>query len=154
MVLQQIRTKAFMPDSTRSGMMEAFSLSVEQQAKPLNKGIRTSLLLTRNPAPMVVIPIASQGQGGPVVAPRILDFDVTMYRNIQAKLYTIVAVGGASSFSCGICISADYEQIEASVTKACLPSFAPMSIQRTFGQPHRVLWSCTHKCALVFLGYS
>ena len=58
---------------------------------------------------------SAKEQNDPIVAPRIWDPDVTMYRNIKSKVVLhIVAVGGANSFSCGIRISSDYEQIEAS----------------------------------------
>ena len=53
-------------------------------------------------------------QNDPHVAPRAWDPDLTMYRNIKSKVVHVVAEGGASSFSCGIRITSDYEQIEAS----------------------------------------
>ena len=48
----------------------------------------------------------------PIAAPRNWDPDVVMYRNIKSQIVHIVAVGGAESFSCGVRISDDYEQVE------------------------------------------
>lgn len=50
----------------------------------------------------------------PVVAPRTWDPEVTIYRNIRSQIVHIVAVGGAESFSCGVRISSDFEQITES----------------------------------------
>lgn len=37
-----------------------------------------------------------------------------MYRNIKSRVVHVVAVGGAESFSCGVRISDDFEQIDSS----------------------------------------
>ena len=53
-------------------------------------------------------------QNDPHVAPCAWDPDLIMYRNIKSKVVHVIADGGASSFSCGVRITQDYEQIEAS----------------------------------------
>ena len=47
----------------------------------------------------------------PVVAPRKWDPDLLMYRNIKSKIVHVVAAGGADSFSCGVKITSDFEEI-------------------------------------------
>ena len=47
----------------------------------------------------------------PVTQPRRWDPDVTMYKNKKSLIVHVAAVGGAHSFSCGIRISDDFEEI-------------------------------------------
>ena len=49
-----------------------------------------------------------------VAAPRQWDPDTTMYQNRKSKIVHVVASGGAASFSCGIQITSDYQEITES----------------------------------------
>ena len=126
--ITQIRTKAFRPDATRSGMLGA-----PQREDPLVQYSHESATQdevgvdSRNPPETGEISSSdtdssssedSAGSGieqnDPHVAPRAWDPDLTMYRNIKSKVVHVVAEGGASSFSCGLRITSNYEHIEAS----------------------------------------
>jgi len=49
-----------------------------------------------------------------IAAPRSWDPDITMYRNKKSKVVHVAAVGGTQSFSCGIKINDDFEEISES----------------------------------------
>lgn len=118
LVLQQIRTKAFVPDSTRSGMIQQ-----PEQEDPL-EAFRAS------PEAIEAIQDESSSDdtsddtdssdsdqadaADAVVAPRSWDPDTVMFRNKKSKIVHVVAVGGAPTFSCGIKITEDFEKISES----------------------------------------
>ena len=125
LVLQQIRTRAFSPDSTRSGMM-----GPETVADPKSS---FNFVLNQSPDQTSVVASSdsessstsdgpdddkSASEAGdshdPVIARRQWAPDVLMYRNVKSRIVHVVAVGGAETFSCGVRISDDFEQVESS----------------------------------------
>ena len=121
LVLQQIRTKAFSPDSTRSGMIKGssvedpkstFSVPAREESdhEVSSDGSSSSTDADRSDASE---PYEAEGHD-PVVAPKTWDPDYDMYRNVKSKIVHISAHGGAEIFSCGVKITSDYELIRSS----------------------------------------
>ena len=121
LVLQQIRTKAFSPDSTRSGMIKSSSVedpksnfsvpAREEENQELSS--ESSSSTTDADGSEASEPEETEAQD-PVVAPRSWDPDYDMYRNVKSKIVHITAHGGAEIFSCGVRITSDYELIHSS----------------------------------------
>ena len=127
LVLQQIRTRAFSPDSTRSGMIgsetvadprASFSCALETNQSPDQTavGVSSDSESSSSSSPSDGEDSASEAGDNPdpVIAPRQRAPDVLMYRNIKSRVVHVVAVGGAESFSCGVRISDDFEQVDSS----------------------------------------
>ena len=127
LVLQQIRTRAFSPDSTRSGMIgsetvadpkASFSCVLETNQSPDQTavGVSSDSESSSSSSPSDGEDSASEAGDNPdpVIAPRQWAPDVLMYRNIKSRVVHVVAVGGAESFSCGVRISDDFEQVDSS----------------------------------------
>ena len=125
LVLQQVRTKAFSPDSTRSGMMSSAivpdpkcSFTVDPTPGPEasevspNSGDSSSDSQSSDDSSDHE-PEAEQ-QNDPIAAPRAWDPDVVMYRNIRTQVVHVSAVGGSEVFSCGVRITPDFEQVDES----------------------------------------
>ena len=118
LVLQQIRTKAFVPDSTRSGMIqepERNDPSDTFRAPP-----ETEEAVPESSSSDDMSDESDSSDSGDadatdaVVAPKTWDPDTIMFRNKKSKVVHVVAVGGAQTFSCGIKITGDFEKIAES----------------------------------------
>ena len=119
LVLQQIRTKAFVPDSTRSGMIQEPKLAdpsesfrhtdevVGQDNEESSSSDDTSD--DSDSSGSIIADVHDQ-----VAAPQSWDPDITMYRNKKSKIVHVAAAGGTQSFSCGIKINDDFEEIAES----------------------------------------
>ena len=126
-VLQQIRTRSFLPDATRSGMLKqaevadpsmTFKSSALDDKHVAEDSGEASSESSSDSTHDAEDPADSDQElpenPDPISAPREWDPDTVMYRNKKSKIVHIVAVGGAPSFSCGIQISDDYEEIAES----------------------------------------
>ena len=118
LVLQQIRTKAFVPDATRSGMiqpperedpLEKFAVPEEQKEITPDDSSSEDTSDDSDSSDSVEADALDT-----VAAPRSWDPDTVMYRNKKSKIVHVVAVGGAQTFSCGIRIGEDFEKISDS----------------------------------------
>lgn len=118
LVLQQIRTKAFVPDSTRSGMIqrpeledpsETFKAPADPKETSPDESSSEDTSDDSDSSESV-----QADSHDVVVAPRSWDPDTIMYRNEKSKIVHVVAVGGAQTFSCGIRIGDDFEKISES----------------------------------------
>lgn len=127
LVLQQIRTKGFSPDSTRSGMVGTSSIADPQATFKIDKSMELQSTAMDDDAQDDSDSSStsdsseddktdSDAERGldPVSAPREWDPDFEMFRNRKSKIVHIVAVEGAESFSCGVRISSDFEKISHS----------------------------------------
>ena len=121
LVLQQIRTRAFSPDATRSGMIKdssiedpksVFSVPARQEQGPEISSESSSSSTDSNGSNASESEEAAEHD--PIAAPRSWDPDYDMYRNLKSKIVHITAYGGADAFSCGVRISSDYELIHSS----------------------------------------
>ena len=125
LVLQQVRTKAFSPDSTRSGMMSSAivpdpkcSFTVDPTPGPEasevspNSGDSSSDSESSDDSSDHE-PEAEQ-QNDPIAAPRAWDPDVVMYRNIRTQVVHVVVGGCVESLLCGVKITQDFEQVDES----------------------------------------
>ena len=125
-VLQQIRTRAFVPDATRSGMMQTSEVTdpIEnfQGTQPDDRALEgtenneDSDLTSESD---VQGPSTSSDEDDldcvdSMSAPRQWAPDTTMYQNCKSKVVHVVAKGGAPSFSCGVQITSEYKEIAES----------------------------------------
>jgi len=124
-VLQQIRTRAFVPDATRSGMLQnaevadpvdTFQGSTSIQEPETSGQDEASESSSESDSEESSTSSDEDDVGGldAVAAPRQWDPDTTMYQNRKSKIVHVVASGGAASFSCGIQITSDYQEITES----------------------------------------
>lgn len=127
LVLQQIRTKAFVPDATRSGMVgpaevsdpkTTFVLDPTDKSEPISRedvqnGTSSSSSSSSESSDESESDHGMPDSVDPVVAPRTWDPDLLMYKNIKSKIVHVVAAGGADTFSCGVRITSDFEEITA-----------------------------------------
>ena len=121
LVLQQIRTKAFSPDSTRSGMIKGssvedpkstFSVPAREES---DREVSSDSSSSSTDADKSDASEPDEAEGhDPVAAPKTWDPDYDMYRNVKSKIVHITAHGGAEIFSCGVKITSDYEFIHSS----------------------------------------
>ena len=121
LVLQQIRTRSFSPDSTRSGMIKGSSVedpkttfsvpAREEEDQEVSSDSSSST--TDADRSNASEPEETEGHD-PVVAHKSWDPDYDMYRNMKSKIVHITAHGGAEIFSCGVKITSDYELIRSS----------------------------------------
>ena len=121
LVRQQIRTRAFSPDATRSGMIKdsliedpksVFSVpAIPDQGHEVSSESSSS---TTDSDKSDASEPEEAIEHDPVVAPKTWDPDYDMYRNLKSKIVHITAHGGADIFSCGVKISSDYELIQSS----------------------------------------
>ena len=110
LVLQQIRTRAFSPDATRSGMIKG-SLVEDPKSTfsvPAQPDSDHEVSSDHRCQQVQCIRARRSRRARP---PRP-DYD--MYRNVKSKVVHISAHGGAEIFSCGVKISSDYELIHSS----------------------------------------
>ena len=125
LVLQQIRTRAFSPDATRSGMMSTqvvqdpiWNYAVPESAHEDQAGIslpESNEMSSSSSSESSSTEEEVDSRGlvvDPVSQPRTWDPDTEMYRNKKSLVVHVIAVGGADSFSCGIKVSPDYEKIQ------------------------------------------
>lgn len=125
-VLQQIRTKAFSPDATRSGMIgssliadprNSFEMPLDtsesKQRKASEDSSSDSSSSSKDDSDKESSTDADDNFD-PVAAPRNWGPDLVMYRNIKSQIVHVVAVGETDSFSCGVRISDDYEKVSES----------------------------------------
>ena len=125
-VLQQIRTRAFVPDATRSGMMQTSEVTdpIEnfQGTQPDDRALEST---ENNEDSDLTSESDVQGPGtssdeddldcvDSMSAPRQWAPDTTMYQNCKSKVVHVVAKGGAPSFSCGVQITSEYKEIAES----------------------------------------
>jgi len=125
-VLQQIRTRAFVPDATRSGMMQTSEVTdpIEnfQGTQPDDRALEGT---ENNEDSDLTSESDVQGPGtssdeddldcvDSMSAPRQWAPDTTMYQNCKSKVVHVVAKGGAPSFSCGVQITSGYKEIAES----------------------------------------
>jgi hypothetical protein len=127
LVLQQIRTKAFSPDATRSGMLSSAIVpdpksffqvdsapdpkaseeaDEESQSSETSSDSEESEGTDHEPD--------AEFQQDPVMAPRAWDSDVVMYRNLRTQVVHVVAGGCVDSLLCGVKITQDFEQVDES----------------------------------------
>ena len=118
LVLQRIRTKAFVPDATRSGMVgpaETIDPSESFTAPALPaEGSSEGSSSEGSSDESSSSESAHADLNDEVVAPKTWDPDTIMYRNRRSKIVHVVASGGAESFSCGVRITDDFEKIAES----------------------------------------
>lgn len=126
LVMQQIRTKAFSPDATRSGMMSSaimpdpkstFQVDPPQEPEasgnvsPSSEDSSSDSDASDNSTDHE---LETETINDPIVAPRTWDPELVMYRNVRTQVGHVSAVGGAEVFSCGVRITSDFEQVDES----------------------------------------
>jgi len=119
LVLQQIRTKAFVPDSTRSGMIQQPQLddpseTFQAPKEPGEEACEDSSSSEDTSDDSDSSDSVDADVQDVVVAPSSWDPDITMFRNKKSKVVHVAAVGGTTTFSCGIKINDDFEEISES----------------------------------------
>ena len=116
LVLQQIRTKAFVPDATRSGMVgtpgaddpkDTYRAKLQDADADSESSSSDDTSDASGSSDASVEPEVHDE----VSAPRRWDPDIDMYRNKKRQIVHVVASGGAENFSCGVKISEDFEMI-------------------------------------------
>ena len=125
-VLQQIRTRTFVPDATRSGMMQASEVTDPLESfhdSRLHDQVLENGELDEESELTSESDVQGPGTSSDeddldcfdsMAAPRQWAPDTTMYQNRKSKVVHVVAQGGAPSFSCGVQITSDYREIAES----------------------------------------
>ena len=126
-MLQQIRTKAFSPDATRSGMLSSAIVpdpksffqvdfapnpKASEEADEESRSSETSS--DSEASDGTDHELAADSQQDPVIAPKAWDSDVVMYRNLRTQVVHVVAGGCVDSLLCGVKITQDFEQVAES----------------------------------------
>lgn len=118
LVLQQIRTKAFVPDSTRSGMLQQPAREDPLESFKVQPEMEKAIPDESSSDDTSDYSDSSDSEqadaSDAVVAPRAWDPDTDMFRNKKSKIVHVVATGGSQTFSCGIKITSDFEKIAES----------------------------------------
>ena len=122
LVLQQIRTRAFSPDATRSGMMgedcvqdpSLFYIHPDPNKPSQDPRHEQAEESSSESSSEAQESSGSDLEGDPVTRSKEWGPDMLMYRNKKNLIVHAVASGGADSFSCGIRITGDFEPIKSS----------------------------------------
>ena len=124
LVLQQIRTKAFSPDATRSGMLSSaivpdpksfFQVEPAPDPKASAEADEESQSSeTSSDSEGIDHEPDADFQQDPVMAPKAWDSDVVMYRNLRTQVVHVLAGGCVDSLLCGVKITQDFEQVDKS----------------------------------------
>lgn len=130
LVLQQIRTRAFSPDATRSGMIREDYVQDPSLSycHPVQSEQLGPLVQKQEHADEDEESSSSSGEsssdsgessesdleGDPVTRSKNWGPEMLMYRNKKTLIVHAVAAGGADTFSCGVKITKDFEEIQSS----------------------------------------
>ena len=127
LVLQQIRTKAFSPDATRSGMLNSAIVPDPKsffQVEPVPDP-KASAETDEESHSSETSSDSDEAEGtdhepdagcqqDPVMAPKAWGSDVIMYRNLRTQVVHVLAGGCVDSLLCGVKITQDFEQVDKS----------------------------------------
>ena len=128
LVLQQIRTGAFSPDATRSGMIREESVQDPSLSYSHPVPSKPPIVQEREHASEEEESSSSSSEsssesqessesdleGDPVTRSKDWGPEMLMYRNRKTLIVHAVASGGADTFSCGVKITKDFEEIQSS----------------------------------------
>ena len=121
-LLQRIRTGAFVPDASRSGMVSevtttdpASTYQVAPDADEASDSISESSSTDSSSDEQGSHDEELSGPYDPISAPEVWNPNFKMYKHIRTQVVHLLADGTTHhSFSCGVRLSADYKQVDSS----------------------------------------
>ena len=121
-LLQRIRTGAFVPDASRSGMVTeptstdpASTYRVAPDLDEVSNSISESSSTDSSSTEQTSHDEELSGPYDPISAPEIWNPNFKMYKHIRTQVVHLLADGTTHhSFSCGVKLSADYKEVDSS----------------------------------------
>ena len=121
-LLQRIRTGAFVPDASRSGMVSeltttdpASTYQVAPDADEASNSTSESSSTDSSSTEQGSHDEELSGPYDPISAPEVWNPNFKMYKHIRTQVVHLLADGTTHhSFSCGVKLSADYKQVDSS----------------------------------------